>query len=315
MSGGTDTVTQKSGPPEWMIPYVQKGMDFAGQVASQPYRPYEGSRVADLNPVQYGTLDATANRALMGNQATNVAQGEVAKTAGGGYLGQGYAANPYFGSNPYLSQAIDQASGDTIRNYERVVQPQLTALDARSGSFGNSGVNQVTGQAMGDLSRNLSGIASDMRFKDYTTQQGLGESAANRMQQAFESERGRQMQAAGLAPAYANLDYTDLSKLGGVGDTLQNQSQRLLDDQYSRFREATDYSQQQLNTLLKGLGINAGSVSSSEQPGVSPAAGALGGAATGGALGSTLGGAANGATWGPYGALAGAALGATGASK
>lgn len=312
MSGGTDTVTQKSGPPEWMIPYVQKGMEFAGQVAGQPYQPYEGSRVADLNPVQYGALDATANRAMMGNQASNVGQGQVARTAGGAYLGQGYAQNPYFGSNPYLGQAIDSASQDTIRNYERAVQPQLTALDARSGSFGNSGVNQVTGQAMGDLSRNLGNIASGMRFQDYTTQQGLGESAANRMQQAYGDERGRMLQAAGMAPAYAQLDYTDLQKLGGVGDTLQNQSQRMLDDQYSRFSEARSYPEQQLNILLKGLGINAGSTTTGEQPGSNPATGALGGAATGGALGSALGGAANGASWGPYGAAAGAALGALG---
>jgi hypothetical protein len=123
------------------------------------------------------------------------------------------------------------------------------------------------------------------------------------------------LQASALSPTFASLDYQDLSKLGGVGDVLQGQSQRLLDDQYSRFSEARDYPQTQLNTLLKGLGINAGSVSTSEQPGVSPVSGALGGAATGASLGSALGGAANGAAWGPYGALAGAALGGLGSSK
>jgi hypothetical protein len=51
-----------------------------------------------------------------------------------------------------------------------------------SGSFGNTGVEQARGRAMDDFSQNLSNTIGNMRFGDYTAQQGLAENALNRAQ-------------------------------------------------------------------------------------------------------------------------------------
>jgi hypothetical protein len=339
--GGTNTVTN-SGPPEWAIPYYQSYYGKAAATADLPYTPYTDQRTADINPYQQAGLQATANRALQGSQEVGQARTQLGNTLGGGYMNyqtpqnQNAGAynsaaqiqNPYFGSNPYLQSQIDQASGDVVRNYQTAVKPSIDSANARSGSFGNSGLQEVERNAQSDLQRNLGNISSGMRFQDYTTQQGLGENAVNRLFQAggqqagnlfssgenlanrqdtgYQNERARQLQGIGLAPQLAGQDYVDAAALSGVGDTLNKRNQGLLDTQYQNFLEAQNYPYKQLGTLGGAFGVNAGNTSSTQGPSGSPVAGALGGAAAGASLAPML------SIAGPYGALAGAALGGLG---
>jgi hypothetical protein len=311
--GGTNTVTQ-SGPPEWAIPYYKSYFDKASAVSDLPYQPYTGQRIADLNQYQTGGLNATANRAIQGAQEVGQARNQLGSTLSGDYLGQQApgSQNPYYGSNPYMQGMIDTASNDVISKYNTVTRPQLDAAMARSGSFGNSGIQQMQGQALGDLTKNLGDIQNRFRFQDYTTQQGLGEAAANRAFQGYENERNRQLQGIGMAPQLAAQDYIDAAALTNAGDAFNRYNQSQLDTDYANFLEARNYPYQQLAPIASALGLNAGSAgsSSSNTPG-NPAAGALGGAALGYGLGGSAMGSALGMT-GPYGALAGAALGALG---
>jgi hypothetical protein len=206
-------------------------MGFAQQVADTPYTPYTGATVAQLNPYQTGALDAMAARAYQGSPVSDAASSELTKTLQGGYLGD----------NPYLSGQIDLASRDVMRN--------MDALNARSGSFGNSGIQQATARGIGD-------IATTMRGN------------------AYNAERGRMMAGVGMAPQIANQDYTDAQQLLNAGQAYQGQEQANLGDTYRRFTEARDYPQQQLATMGKGLGINLGS--STTGPGANPWAQAIG---------------------------------------
>ncbi|KPF66121.1 hypothetical protein IP84_17055 [beta proteobacterium AAP99] len=219
MSGGgkQQTVTQQSGPPEWAVPYLQNYYQQAQATAAQPYTPYDRSRVTDLNDLQYNALDATANRAMQGSQEVNAARQQLTNTINGGFLGQQapgnmYAgvvnqaagvSNPYAGvanqaagvsnpfagvsnqfaglENPYLRGQIDQASQDVVRNYNLAVRPQLDTAMARSGSFGNSGVQQMESEAQRNLAGQLGNIAQNMRFQDYGQQVSLSENQANRL--------------------------------------------------------------------------------------------------------------------------------------
>jgi hypothetical protein len=114
--------------------------------------------------------------------------GQVA-TQANPYLGQSSAraqqvgSNPYSGSNPYIQQAIDAASQDAIRNYNTAIRPQLDSMARASGSFGNTAIQELQQNAMGDLGRHLGNIASGMRMQDYTQQQQLAENALARQQQ------------------------------------------------------------------------------------------------------------------------------------
>lgn len=216
MSGGSDTTTVQNFP-DWAVPYAQDFQNFARQVASQPYTPYEGQTVAQLNPYQTAGYNAMAQRAMQGSPVSDAAGRNITSTLNGDFLSQG---------NPYLTQQIDRASQDVLRN--------MDVLNARSGSFGNSGIQENTARSLGD-------VAGNLRYQDYN------------------NERQRQMQALGLAPSIANQDYTDAQQLINAGQGFQSQDQRNLTDQYSRFQEAQNYPQTQLQTLGRGLGLNWGS--------------------------------------------------------
>lgn len=124
-------------------------------------------------------------------------------------------------------------------------------------------------------------------------------------QQAHEAERGRQMQAFGMAPGLAANDYTDLGMLGQVGAQQDARAQMQADDPWTQL--------QRYQGLVSG---GAGGASTQSQNLHSnPMAGVLGGGLAGAGLGSMM--AAPGATglaavggW-PF-LLGGAALGLLG---
>lgn len=238
MSGGSDSTT--STVPDWARPYVENYMGKAQQVAALPYTPYEGQTVAQLNPYQTDALDATARRATEGSPVNDAASAELQKTLGGGYLN----------NNPHMSAMVDQAQGDVIRNYERAIMPQIDALDARSGSFGNSGVHHVLGESRYQLGQTLGDISTSLRGADYA------------------AERGRMQGAVGMAPTIANQDYVDANALLGAGGAYHAQEQANLTDDFNRFNEARQYPQQQLDTLGKGVGLNFGATTTG--PGANP---------------------------------------------
>lgn len=100
----------------------------------------------------------------------------------GGSAGQADAAsNPYAGmNNPYTTEAIDNASNDAIRNYQKFTAPARDAQAVRSGSFGNSGVQEMQLEDQRNLQGTLGGIATNARMADLAAQQRMGESAADR---------------------------------------------------------------------------------------------------------------------------------------
>jgi hypothetical protein len=224
MSGGSDTVTQNSDVPAWIRPYAENFMQRSQQVADRPYQAYDKSTVANLNPYQTAGYNAQAQRAMQGSPTMDAAAGEVNKTLGGGYLN----------SNPYLDSMVDRASADVKRN--------MTSIDARSGSFGNSGVQESTARGLADVS-------SQIRGADY------------------QQERGRMAGAVGQAQGIANQDYIDAQQLQDAGQGFQRQDQAQRTDDYNRFNEARNYPEKQLGLLGQGLGMNRGSQSTSTGPG------------------------------------------------
>ena len=217
MSGGSDNVTTTNFP-DWAVPYAQEFLGRSQQVADLPYTPYTGQTVSQLNPYQTGAFDAIAQRAYQGSPVNDAASSELTKTLSGGYLN----------NNPYLDDTVRRAQGDVMTGF--------APIEARSGSFGNSGVQQSIGRALGDVS-------SQIRGNDYA------------------AERGRMTSAIGMAPTIANQDYVDAEQLLRAGQGYQTQNQLNLDDTYRRFQEAQNYPKEQLGTLGKALGLNYGSTS------------------------------------------------------
>ena len=81
---------------------------------------------------------------------------------------------------------------------------------SRAGRLGSGAETDI-------LSRNLADLAGNIAFNQYG------------------AERARQQQAAAQAPAMADLDFADLSRLGQVGAAREAQQAAELQDQIRRF--------------------------------------------------------------------------------
>lgn len=213
--GGQSSTTIPTIPNE-LKPLANLYTQQATQVANTPYQAYQGQRYADLNGTQNQALQMIQNRATGGNQLSDTGSGYLQNllTSGNqqatqnpyGNISAGTnntqvnpgvntstvnaGANPYSGSNPYLQQNIDAAMNDVTRNYMHATAPALATAGVNSGSFGNSGLQQVQADQQTALAQQLGKISNSMRMQDYTQQQGLAENALNRNMQAQQFNSG-----------------------------------------------------------------------------------------------------------------------------
>jgi hypothetical protein len=283
MSGGgsSPTTVQQSGPPSWAVPYFQQYLGQAKGLSQQPYQQYGGETFAGMNQTQQQGLNAITQRAQSGSPINAAAGQELTNTLSGGYLNSG---------NPYMDSLVDKSQGDVIRGYQQSVIPQLDMISARSGSFGNSGMDQQALNAQRQLTSQLGDISTQIRGG------------------AYENERNRMQGAVGMAPQIANQDYVDANALLNSGSFQQQQQQAGYDSNQARFNEARDGPLRQLGILGQALGgANYGNTSTSS--------GTPGSGGTGGAIQGALGGAAAGSALGPWGALGGGVLGGISGGK
>lgn len=199
MSGGgsrTEYVTsaRTNEPAAFIKPFLEYGAQEAKNLYQSTLPSYyPDSTVVGFAPQQEMALRGMEQRALAGSPITAAAQQNAANVLGGSFL---------MGGNPYLQQAIQNASQPTID----AVQSQFSAA-GRLGSGANMDV----------LSRNVGQIAQNMAFANYG------------------DERQRQMQVLGMAPQLAAQDYADFNALAGVGDARRQQAQAELQDQVNRW--------------------------------------------------------------------------------
>ena len=157
------------------------------------------------------------------------------------YLGQqsersqSAGQNAYSGENKYLQGMIDKSAGDMTRAFNQGVVPQLDRMAQQSGSFGNSGVQQMQSEAYRNLGENIGNMSNSMRFQDYTTQQGLAEAALNRGQANNQFNAG--------------LSANDLSRnmAGGFQGNAQNNNYLM---QGAMFDAGNNLNTQQFNASL-----------------------------------------------------------------
>lgn len=190
--------------------------------------------------------------------------------------------------NPFLQNQIDNAISGAVN--------QATSQYALGGRLGSG----AFGTALGA---------------------GITGAAAPILANQYNAERGRQMQAAQMAPQLAAQDFINLAALTGVGRQQRELSQAEIQAQQNFINELNAAQLSKFGALSSAAGLTPSAMNTSAtQPGVSPLAGAAGGALTGAALGSMFptaaasasGATGFGATFGPMGALVGGGLGLLG---
>jgi len=137
----------------------QTGTQTSTQAPWTPQQPYLTDMFAKAKAASdTGSMSPYEQTALTGMQG----------------VANGPKTNPYAGvDNPYLTQTINNASQDAMRN----LMPAFDQAQHASGSFGNSGVAETFGRSAANT---LGNIATSARMQDYGTQQQLGENAVNR---------------------------------------------------------------------------------------------------------------------------------------
>ena len=157
----------------------------------------------------YGTpINYYPGQAISGfapEQETAFGRTTTRATEGSPLLGasQGYAQDVIGGkyltpdTNPYLKSYYDRALEATL--------PQLDSAAIGAGRYGSGAWGQMRGRTMADLATGIYGGA-------------------------YETERGRQGEAAAMAPALAREDYADIDRLAGVGEERRGLEQAQTDE-------------------------------------------------------------------------------------
>ena len=296
-SSGTQTVTQTNTPWSEAQPHLSRIFGEAYDIyKNQPPSQFPGLTVAQRSMPTMLAEEMTLGRALGGSKLTDSARGVMQNTVDGNYLD--------ITQNPKFSSALGQISD----RYRETIAPQTDAAFSRSGAFGGSAHRNQMGINQRELSRGMNDMAASM----------------------YDQERNRQMAATGLAPQFANNDYSEIAKISAVGDQRDAYNQSLLNDAVQKYgfdanksrQNLSDYlgfvsgasagtGQQQTNTPLyqnKGAGILGGALSGAQMFGglQSMAPGLFQGAV--GAMGPQIPGALAG-LGGPGGLALGAGIG------
>ena len=233
--GGSSTTVQSI--PDELKPLATAYTKKAINLGNTGFTPYDGQRYADLNGTQYAGIGKIANRAVSGSPIMGAANSALTNM-----LTQDT-------TNPYLNNMVDQAQQSVIRNYNNSVVPATQAAMRQSGSFGNSGLQQLQLQQQSDLQRNLGDISTNMYGNAYNTNQ------ANKMG------------ALGMAQSYGNQDYQDAAQLLNAGQILQDQNQNNLDFRYQQYQDAQNDPYKKLAAMSGVFGSNLGSTSTTTQSG------------------------------------------------
>jgi len=284
-SGGGDTTTvQKSDPWVGQQPYLKDIYAQTGGLygSGMGYTPYSGPRVAGLSDIQRQGMETAYQNILSGNTPAQAAGGMLNKTLQGDYLG---------GANPYLDQVFATSAQNVTDQFNRNILPSIKTAGVQSGMYDSSRQGIAEGLAAGEAQKNLAQLS------------------ANIYAPAYESERGRQIQAATLAPSLSNWDAQQLMGLGGIEQDMMQRELDAMQQYWNEYQQAPWSRLGSYTTNVMGMGTPGGTTSTTQAGvgGFSPT-GMLGGAALGAGIGGMLPAAMMASPWAWPLAIGGGAL-------
>ncbi len=230
-----------------------------------------------------GALGGTANdlRTLAYQPDANYTAGtsSLAKTAAGDYLN----------ANPYLDKMYDSASRGVTRAYQTATAPQTDSTYEKAGRYGSGSLGNAVSQNNQDLGVSLDSLASDIYGKNYATERGYQNTAANNLgtlgqgqqklqgsildaagglygnltsgmntgastlQGGYDKGNTNTNVALGLVPGTLDSFYTGAKQVTNAGLGRTGQSQAQIDDYNKRFygtEQAPWYNLQQYMNLI-----------------------------------------------------------------
>lgn len=233
--GGGGSSSSSTKLPAELRPLASAYAKKAQQIGSNPYTPFTGQRFAGMTGDQNAAMGMIRDRAMNGSPVMDQADQTLMQTLQGGQ------------TNPYLNSMVDQAQQSVARNYNLLTKPQTESAMVRSGSFGNSGLQQMQQEQQRQATEQMGNVATQMYG------------------QAYDQDRARQMQALGMAPTYGNQAYQDAAQLLNSGALQQANKQQGLDFNYQQFVEGREQPYKNLQAMGAPFSQNMGSTTSQKQ--------------------------------------------------
>ena len=265
MSKGKSTTTTTTDPAQMAM--YQDLYGKAKGIASQPFVPYTGARVAGFNPDQLQGFDATRN--MFGQSMSYDPRGRLNTLAGKSapsLLDTDIGAY----QNPFQTQVIDNTLGDLNRARQMQIQSDQDAAIGR-GAFGGSRSALLEAETNRNFADRAGNIAADLRSRGFDRATGL---AGMDIDNEF---RNRGFQA-GLLGNQLSDQYRNLGLLSGIGGQQQGLQQRGMDAGYNEFLRALGHGPQQLGLLAQGVSAlpTQTNTTSSNKPGTLSSLASLG---------------------------------------
>ena len=304
--------------PQFMTDYTLGLLNKATAVAGEPYKAYEGPRLAQFTPEQQQSFAQTkqfqgayAPVLQTGMEMTNLSGQANIPGAAAPYMAlSGLAAPDIVGAymNPYTSSVVNRIGQLAGRNLRENLMPAINTNFIRAGQFGSAGQQSAIGRALRDVQESALaqqaqalaggyGAATTAAQADLARQAQLAQLAGSQAAQQAQTQLAAGQQLGQQAQVGQTMGYKDIAALEAAGQTQQQQAQKNLDLAYQDFLAQRAYPSQQLgmlNALIRGLPYSQTVETSSTGPASiyqpSPLSQVIGGLSLSRALGLKKGG-------------------------
>lgn len=229
--------------PAWVDAASQKNYALAERIAAKPYQEYTGQTVAGVSDTTQQAYDMFKNTLGTGDTQRNQASDLFTK-AGQGIIGMD--RNAYM--NPYVQNVVDTSMAELEKSRQQSLMTNSDSAIAAK-AFGGSR-HGVVDAVTNSETASKAGLLSSQLYKDaYDNASGLMQGDINNMLSA-----GSGLLTTG--ESLAEQRGKDFSGLLGIGQAEQAQTQKELDDAYSRWQDRQNEDVNDLNLLLSALGMS-----------------------------------------------------------
>lgn len=263
--------------PKWLSDYTQGLISRANAVASEPYQPYKGPRIAGFTQDQKNAFDTT--RQNIGNYepgmeaAAYAAQeaGEVSPlTQAQPYMqqaGRSFTDSYQDYMDPYVGNVIDRAELEANRNFTEKLMPSIDSKYTSAGQYGSAAALREANRGARDITEGLQsqslaalsgafGQAGTLFNQDANRQGALAATAGNLATSEGQLKLGASQQQGALAQAMQSMGLKDSAALDAIGSAQQSQQQKNLDLAYKDFTDQRDHPRDTIDwmsSVVRGL--------------------------------------------------------------
>jgi hypothetical protein len=247
MSKGGQTATQQT--TQQLNPFVQdlmtRGFNAAQQVASTPYQPYQGPRIAGFRPQEQQAFQMAEQAAMGRVGAPQLDYATQAAQRAAGYSPAQFQENVQGFMNPYQENVVD-ATMRRLAQSRAERDAETRARLASSRAFGNDRRGVYEAQIAGEQDLNTAQTLAGLYSQGYGQAAGLASQVPT-----------TQLAGAGALAGFGNqaLQQEQMRQqmLSGVGQAQRGMAQQNLQMAYDDFLAQRDYPLQQLKILQSGI--------------------------------------------------------------